>query len=268
MNVGAGNITAGPRSGGMGAPRAVAVVGFKAAGKTRVVEAIVTELTRRGYRAGTLKHTADDQSLDKEGTDTWRHAEAGAVSSAILSDSRTAIFLKRAMNLQRAADTLGEVDFIVMEGFKALDIAPRIMVLRTQEEAATLTTGLEIAAVDVEGRTFDTGALPLIKLSNVVALADIVEKRAYPLLAGLNCKACGSPTCRELGKAILAGDGNAQSCVKYRHEVLLRVDGSVIPLNKFTGAALANVVLGFMKTLKGSEAPHRVEIEFEVREDA
>jgi molybdopterin-guanine dinucleotide biosynthesis protein B len=252
----------------MGAPRAVAVVGFKAAGKTRVVEAIVAELTRRGYRVGTLKHTADDQPLDKEGTDTWRHAEAGAVSSAILSDNRTAIFLKRAMNLQRAADALGEVDFIVMEGFKALDIAPRIMVPRTQEEIATLTTGLEIAVVDVKGKMFDTGALPLIKLSDAIALVDVIEKRAYPLLAGLNCKACGSPTCRELGKTILSGEGNAERCVKYSHEVLLRVDGSVIPLNKFTGSALANVVLGFIKTLKGSEAPHRVELEFEVREDA
>jgi len=101
----------------MGAPRVVAVVGFKAAGKTRVVEALVAELTRRGHRVGTLKHTAEDMSLDKEGTDTYRHAEAGAVSSAILSNNRTAIFLKCAMNMQRAADALGDVDFIVMEGF-------------------------------------------------------------------------------------------------------------------------------------------------------
>jgi recombinational DNA repair ATPase RecF len=97
----------------MVAPRAVAVVGFKAAGKTRVVEALVSELTRRGYRVGTLKHTADDQPLDKAGTDTWRHAEAGAVSSAILSDKRTAIFLKHAMNLHRTADALGEIDEFV-----------------------------------------------------------------------------------------------------------------------------------------------------------
>jgi hypothetical protein len=48
---------------------------------------------------------------------------------------------------------------------------------------------------------------------------------------------------------------------------VLRVDGSVIALNKFTGSALANVVLGFIKTLKGSESPHRVELEFEVRGD-
>ena len=249
----------------MGAPRAVVVVGFKAAGKTRVVEAIVSELTRRGYQVGTLKHTADDQPLDKAGTDTWRHAEAGAVSSAIISDKRTAIFLRRAMNLQRAADALGEVDFIVMEGFKTLDIAPRVIVLRSSDEVEKLKTGLEIAAVEIDGKECKIVGIPTLPLSDSIALTDIVEKHAYPLLAGLNCKACGYPTCREMGKAILQGKCEAEKCVKYCGEVMLRVDGSTIPLNKFTGSTLANIVLGYLKTLKGSEAPRRVELEFEVR---
>jgi molybdopterin-guanine dinucleotide biosynthesis protein B len=251
----------------MVAPRAVAVVGFKAAGKTRVVEALVSELTRRGYRVGTLKHTVDDQPLDKAGTDTWRHAEAGAVSSAILSDKRTAIFLKHAMNLHRTADALGEVDFIIMEGFKTLDIAPRIIVLRRSDEVAKLTTGLEIAAVEIDGKACKVDGIPTFPLSDPVALADIVEKNAYPLLASLNCKACGYPTCGEMGKAILQGRCEAEKCVKYSGEVMLRVDGSTIPLNKFTGSALANVILGFLKTLKGSEAPHHIELDFEVRGD-
>jgi len=252
----------------MGAPRAVAVVGFKAAGKTRVVEALVSELTRRGYRVGTLKHTAEDQPLDKEGTDTYRHAEAGAVSSAILSDNRTAIFLRRAMNLQRAADALGDVDFIILEGFKMLDLAPRVIVPRGPEEVEMLRMGLEIASVDVEGRVKDAGDLPVIPIGDAGAMADVVEERAYPLLAGLNCKACGYETCREFGAAILSGEGDAGKCVRYGGAVLLRVDSSVIALNKFTGSALANVVLGFTKTLKGGENPHRVELEFEVRGDA
>jgi len=267
LKVSAGDITVSAPCGGMGAPRAVAVVGFKAAGKTRVVEALVTELTRRGHRVGTLKHTAEDQPLDKPGTDTWRHAEAGAVSSAILSDSHTAIFLRRAMNLQRAADALGDVDYIVLEGFKTLDIAPRIIVPRSPDEVETLRMGLEIASVDIDGKVKEAAGLPVVPIGDASALTDIVEARAYPLLAGLNCKACGYPTCGEMGRAILAGQGSAGKCVKYSAEVLLRVDGSVISLNKFTGSALANVVLGFLKTLKGGEAPHRVELEFEVRGD-
>ncbi|HIH88196.1 TPA: molybdopterin-guanine dinucleotide biosynthesis protein B [Candidatus Bathyarchaeota archaeon] len=252
----------------MGAPRVVAVVGFKAAGKTRVVEALVAELTRRGHRVGTLKHTAEDMPLDKEGTDTYRHAEAGAVSSAILSDNRTAIFLRRAMNLQRAADALGEVDFIVLEGFKTIDVAPRIIVPRGAEEVSKLRIGVEIASVDVDGKVPEAGDLPVVPVGDPGGLADIVEARAYPLLAGLNCKACGFKTCGEMGVAILAGETEAAKCVKYGGKVVLRVDGSVVALNKFTGSALANVILGFLKTLKGSESPHRVELEFEVRGDA
>jgi molybdopterin-guanine dinucleotide biosynthesis adapter protein len=251
----------------MVAPRAVAVVGFKAAGKTRVVEALVSELTRRGYRVGTLKHTTDDQPFDKAGTDTWRHAEAGAVSSAILSDKRTAIFLKHAMNLQGVADALGEVDFIIMEGFKTLDIAPRIIVLRRPDEVMKLTTGLEIAAVEIDGEECKVAGMPTLPLSDPFTLADIVEKYAYPMLAGLDCKACGYLTCKEMGRAILQGQCEAEKCVKYSGEVMLRVDGSTIPLNKFTGSALANVILGFLKTLKGSENPHHVELDFEVRGD-
>ena len=172
------------------------------------------------------------------------------------------------MNLQRAADALGEVDFIVLEGFKTLDIAPRIIVPRSSEEVEKLTIGLEIASVDVEKKVPEAGDLPVVALDDPGTLADIVEVRAYPLLAGLNCKGCGFKTCGELGRAILAGEEDAEKCVKYGSDVVLRVDGSVIPLNKFTGSALANVVLGFMKTLKGSESPHKVELEFEVRGDA
>ncbi len=204
----------------MGAPRAVAVVGFKAAGKTRVVEALVAELTRRAYRVGTLKHTTEDQPIDKPGTDTWRHAEAGAVSSALLSDNRTAIFLKRAMNLQKAADALGDVDFIVMEGFKTLDVAPRVIVPRSLDDIEKLRIGLEIASVDIEGKVGEATGIPVIPIGDVSALADIVEVRAYPLLAGMNCKACGYKTCGELGRAILAGEMKAAKCVKYSAEVV------------------------------------------------
>jgi hypothetical protein len=70
-----------------------------------------------------------------------------------------------------------------------------------------------------------------------------------------------------MGRAILQGQCEAEKCVKYSGEVKLRVDDSTIPLKKFTGSALANVVLGFLKTLKGSETPHHVELEFEVRGD-
>ena len=252
----------------MGTPRVVAVVGFKNAGKTRVVEALVAELTRRGHRVGTLKHTAEDAPFDKPGTDTWRHAEAGAVASAILSEKRTAIFLKRALSIQRAAGALGDVDFIVLEGFKTLDIAPRIIVSRNSAEIDELKTGIEIAVVDISRSTEYAGVLTFDRIEDGAKLADLVEAQAYPLLAGLNCKACGYTSCKEMGKAILEGRTTADKCVNYSSGVSLKVDGSIVALNNFVQLTLVNVILGFLKTLKGVEEPHRVELDFEVKDDA
>jgi uncharacterized ferredoxin-like protein len=169
------------------------------------------------------------------------------------------------MSLQRAADSLGEIDYIVLEGFKTLDVAPRIIVPRTQEDVRDLSMGIEILAVDVDGKIDSAGEVPVIRLGDAVKLADIVEARAYPLLGGLDCKACGYPTCGEMGKAILAANAKAERCVNYNSDVVLKVDDSAVALNSFIQSALANVVLGFLKTLKGAEEPHNVKIEFGVR---
>ena len=60
-------------------PHIVTVAGLKKSGKTRVAEALIAGLSARGYRVGsvkTMEHAA--LSLDPEGTDTRRHADAGA----------------------------------------------------------------------------------------------------------------------------------------------------------------------------------------------
>jgi molybdopterin-guanine dinucleotide biosynthesis protein MobB len=66
----------------------ITVAGLKRSGKTTVVEAIVSELHRRGRRVGTIKtmrhHT---HWLNAQDTDTLRHAEAGAsIVAAVLKD--------------------------------------------------------------------------------------------------------------------------------------------------------------------------------------
>ncbi|MFQ6054338.1 MAG: molybdopterin-guanine dinucleotide biosynthesis protein B, partial [Candidatus Bathyarchaeia archaeon] len=128
----------------MSAPRAVAVVGYKDAGKTRVVEALVRELTRRGLRVGTLKHASRTHLLDTPGKDTWRHREAGSVASAILTPESAAVFINRPLRVAEAVEGLGPIDIVVLEGFKSLDAVPRILIPRDAEEVEALANGLEI----------------------------------------------------------------------------------------------------------------------------
>jgi len=248
-------------------PRAVSVVGFKDSGKTRVVEALVGELTRRGLKVGTLKHTAENIDLDTPGKDTRRHREAGAVASAILHENAVALFVDGHVTLADAVTRLGRLDLVVIEGFKTLDTHARILVPREDADVDRLRNGLEIAAVKVPCSAYTGAGLTALELSDAAGLADLVESKAYPMLPGADCHGCGYPDCRSLGQAILGGDAEATRCVRNYEAFTLKLNGESVPLNNFVRRALTNMLMGFIKALKGGENAERVELSFEVDRD-
>jgi len=251
----------------MSTPRAVAVVGFKAAGKTQVVEALVRELTLRGLRVGTLKHASRTHLLDTPGKDTHRHQEAGSVASAILTSEATALFLNDQISVADAVEKLGYLDIVVFEGFKSLDTVARIVVPRDDEDVEALLNGLEIAisTPSEEGPSIEETTAPVIPLSHINELADRVESKAFPLLSGLNCGGCGYESCRELAQAILAGEAEADKCVNYWSEsIRIKVNDRTVALKPFVNEIIRNVVLGMIRTLRGGEDPHKIELVFNV----
>lgn len=251
--------------GGMTLTKTVSVVGFKDSGKTRVVEALVGELSDRGFSVGTLKHTAESVLLDTPGKDTWRHREAGSVATAILHGRGSALFLDRAMTVREAVAKLGDLDFVVTEGFKSLGSMAKLIVPRVEGEVGELSDGLEIGIVDVDGRGVRGGGeVPVIPLGEAGALADLVEERAFPVLPGLGCRGCGFDTCLEFGKALLAGEAELGACVGFGSGFSLKVDGEEVALGPFVQDVTRGVVLGLVSSFKGVEQPRRVELSFEV----
>lgn len=245
-------------------PKTVSVTGFKNSGKTRVVEAIVEELSTRGYKVGTLKHTADDIVLDSPGKDTSRHREAGSVATGILQENTTALFLDQKISLHQAAEKLGAIDYLIIEGFKTVDTHARIIVPREDSEIEKLDNGLVIAIVMVPESKYSGEAL---NLEESEKLADIVEEKAYPMLPGLDCHSCGYDDCRQMGIGLIIGEAKLGQCVGYRTDGTLRVNGVEVPMNNFIRKAMQNVVLGFVKTLKGAEEAKKVELTFEVTDN-
>ncbi len=244
--------------------KAVSVVGYKDSGKTRVVEALVRELSDRGYRVGTLKHTAEDVLLDTPGKDTWRHREAGSQATAILHGKGSAFFIDRYFTVNEAASRLGSLDFVVLEGFKSLETMAKIVVPREAGEVEGLSNGLEVAIVDLVGGGLQSqGGVPVVPLEGG-RLADIVEARGFPMLSGLGCHGCGYEDCLGHGRAILAGEASFESCVGYASSFTLRVNGEAVALGPFVQGVTRNVVLGLVRSFKGVEAASRVELEFEV----
>ena len=245
--------------------RAVSVVGFKDSGKTRVVEALVGELVGRGFRVGTLKHTAESVLLDTPGKDTWRHREAGSVATAILHGRGSAFFVDGAMAVREAVAKLGDLDFVVTEGFKSLESMAKLIVPREEGEVGALSNGLEIGIVAVDGRDVGGGGgVPVIPLGDAGGLADLVEERAFPVLPGLDCRGCGFDSCLEFGRALLAGEAELGACVGFGSRFSLKVDGVEVALGPFVQDVTRGVVLGLVSSFKGVGRPGRVELSFEV----
>ncbi|WP_375258020.1 molybdopterin-guanine dinucleotide biosynthesis protein B, partial [Citreimonas sp.] len=63
------------------------VTGWKNAGKTTLMERLVTEITGRGLRVSTVKHAHHDTDVDQPGRDSFRHRQAGA-SQVMLASPR------------------------------------------------------------------------------------------------------------------------------------------------------------------------------------
>ena len=110
------------------------IVGWKNAGKTGVMERLVTEFTTRGLRVSTLKHAHHAFDIDRPGKDSHRHRMAGAQEVLVASKDRWALMheLRGAAPppLSELLARLSPVDIVLVEGWKG-DPHPKIEAWRT-----------------------------------------------------------------------------------------------------------------------------------------
>lgn len=70
----------------------IGIVGAKNAGKTTLIEEIISCLISDGYRVATIKNSAHRHSFDQPGKDSDRHRQAGAGVTLALSPCELALF--------------------------------------------------------------------------------------------------------------------------------------------------------------------------------
>ena len=111
------------------------VVGRSNSGKTTLIERLIPELVRAGYRVATIKHAGHGFDLDTEGKDSWRHKRAGASTVIVLSRGSLAMFsdVSEQIKVEEIRDRYldHEIDLIIAEGWKSDDY-PKIVVVRDQ----------------------------------------------------------------------------------------------------------------------------------------
>lgn len=210
----------------------VTIVGKSDSGKTTLVEKIVPELIRRGYRVTTVKHDLHGFEIDREGKDSWRHKQAGAQGVIISSPQKIALIrdVDKDMSLEELRDAFGgNADLILAEGFKK-DIQPKIEVFRKEEHQELLCTEEDNLVAIASNRPFDIG-IPCLDIDDVKGIVDLIESK------------------------FLKGDR--------REEISLRINGKRIPLSPFVERFLIRTIKGMISSLKGGENPQKLEIKID-----
>jgi molybdopterin-guanine dinucleotide biosynthesis protein MobB len=152
------------------------VVGWKNAGKTTLVERLVSEICGRGFSVSTVKHTHHMVDVDKPGKDSHRHRQAGAHQVILSSSARWALMTELRDTpekpLSELLTHLSPVDLVIVEGYKR-DDHPKI-------EAWRAETGQPLIARDdptvraVASNDLPQTEKPVIGLDDIPTIAEFI----------------------------------------------------------------------------------------------
>ena len=165
------------------APPVVSIVAKSGTGKTTLLEKLIGELKRRGYRVGAVKHDAHKFDIDREGKDSWRLTQAGADTMLITSPDKVALVKQNRDGrepplLEAIAAYCGDLDIVLTEGFKKSSM-PKIEVHRRERSERLLCRDEEhdsqlIAVASDTDLQLD---VPVYDINDTVGLCDFIEQR-------------------------------------------------------------------------------------------
>jgi len=142
----------------------IAAVGTSGSGKTTTLEYLISRLSNEGYSVGAIKHIHhQDFSIDREGTNTWRYAEAGSKVVVAIAPHEIDIMKKTEHELKDLDKIIAllqkeRLDLVFIEGFHNL-IAKR-------HDVAKIVTAKDEGDLK---RTVEGTLPPFLAASGVVA---------------------------------------------------------------------------------------------------
>lgn len=156
--------------------RIFGVVGWKNAGKTGLMERLVTEITGRGISVSTIKHAHHSFDVDHPGKDSHRHRQAGATEVLLASRKRFALMHEMRGEdepvLAELLEKLAPVDLILIEGYKR-DTHPKVEAHRAEPGNPLIAPGDETVRAVASDVPLDLDR-PVFDLNDTRAIADFI----------------------------------------------------------------------------------------------
>lgn len=164
-------------------PPVVSIVAKSGTGKTTLLEKLIAELKRRGYKIGAIKHDAHRFDIDYEGKDSWRLTRAGADTMLITSPEKLAMVKQYTEQeepslTESIATYCQDVDIVLTEGFKKSTM-PKIEVHRAERSEKLLCRDEEhdpslIAVASDSPLEID---VPLFDINDAHGICNMIEEK-------------------------------------------------------------------------------------------
>ena len=161
----------------------VSIVAKSGTGKTTLLEKLIAEMKRRGYKIGVVKHDAHRFEIDHEGKDSWRLTQAGANTMVISSSEKLAMVKKYPPEEELSIDDtvrtyFQDVDLVLTEGFKKSNM-PKIEVHRRERSQKLLCRDEDYdeTLVAVASDSILDIDVPVYDINDTEGLCDLIIER-------------------------------------------------------------------------------------------
>ncbi len=218
--------------------------GGKNSGKTSVMSRVITKLVDEGYRVAAVKHSREDYTVDSEGTDTYKHAKAGAELVVFSTSIETSFILKEELNIEditEVIESIGISDVVLLEGYKDEDIK-----------------GIDVGNEEWDEETLDD---VVDEIEGEINVFNILNKLPF-----LDCGKCGYSTCEEMARAVIEGTVRLNDCTQ-NQSVILKVNNKSVKLTEFPANMMKKTIIGMIESLKGVEEIRSISIEISAGDD-
>ena len=157
--------------------KVIGVVGWKDVGKTFFVTEIIKLLVIKKFKVGSIKHAHHDFDIDKQGTDSFKHRNAGSNQVIISSSKRWAKIIennnKKEKNLDQLIKEFQEIDIVIVEGFKK-ENHPKIEIIAKNSQI--INSELKNVIAFVSDEMFDSN-IPVFKKNDIESLVEFIIKK-------------------------------------------------------------------------------------------
>ena len=158
----------------------IGVVGWKDSGKTTLIEKLIKEFNQRNLTVSTIKHSHHNFSVDRQGTDSFRHFNAGAKETILASNTKWIKFSRQISECEAGLNHLIKqiipVDIVIVEGFKVSG-HKKVEVLNIISERKPLyKTDQTICGLIFNQHKILNSLLPQFERDDIQKICDFIEK--------------------------------------------------------------------------------------------